>query len=305
MFRGKSDQVELGMVGLLAGAFWGSVLLKAGLLGALAGAIAGTVVFGGLIGSFVSKHEERIRSQYKFAVAGLFIGWLIGSNQLLKIGLTGAIAGAAVGVLVFGMLAGGFINGQKEKGRYVSFQGETLLVFLLGFLGAWGGIWVASLLAGNVFPGREWVSVAGGVLLPLAGSLILSLSLGFVVSINRFRPLLGGILTLLGGGIVLWVGISIAPMLFLPGSGLYWAGMVIGTLICTLAIIAVAYPPMHITIGAVIVVLSVLSFVGAAGGFIIGGIMGLLGGALIVAWEALPAFSKGECVAGNESDSPA
>lgn len=74
-------------------------------------------------------------------------------------------------------------------------------------------------------------------------------------------------------------------MLFLPGSGLLWAGLVIGSLLLIMSCMAMALPQMHVFIGSVIVILSILSYVGAIGGLIIGGIFGIIGGSLIIAWQ--------------------
>lgn len=48
---------------------------------------------------------------------------------------------------------------------------------------------------------------------------------------------------------------------------------------------AMVLPQMHVFIGSVIVILSILSYVGAVGGLIIGGIFGIIGGSLILAWH--------------------
>ncbi|ALA69704.1 hypothetical protein GT50_05345 [Geobacillus stearothermophilus 10] len=114
---------------------------------------------------------------------------------------------------------------------------------------------------------------------------LLPYAVGWLLASNRHRPVLGSMLAIIGAIFVLIVGISVLPMLLLPGSGLMWAGVVTGLVMIVLAILSIIKPQSHVTIGSFLIVASILSFVGAAGGLIIGGIIGLLGGALVVGWS--------------------
>ncbi len=124
-----------------------------------------------------------------------------------------------------------------------------------------------------------------GPLLSYALGWILPCAVGFLFAANRHRPVLGSVLVMIGAIFVLIVGISVFPMLLLPGSGLMWAGLVTGLVMIVLAILSMIKPQSHVTIGSFLILASILSFVGAAGGLIIGGIIGLLGGALVVGWS--------------------
>lgn len=301
LLKGRTDQFEFGILGLILGAYAG-VLIKVDLLSAAIGAVAGAALFGLLIGSYAGRQSERRKLQIIFGTEGLFVGALIGGSGLLKLGAAGMAAGAAAGAAVFGLLVGSIIGKQKQKGRYLSFRGEVLLISLFGLAGTWTGLRISGLIIKGSIPlpvPGSWGGAIYDVLVPLMCSLILSVPLGFIVAANRFRPFIGGLLALAGGLLVLWVGINIAPILFLPGSGLYWAGLVFGLLICVTAVIAIAYPQMHIVLGAATIAFSILSFVGAAGGLILGGIFGILGGTLTVAWNGLHAITAVKLLPGS------
>jgi hypothetical protein len=124
-----------------------------------------------------------------------------------------------------------------------------------------------------------------GPLLSYVLGWMLPCTVGFLLAANRHRPVLGSVLVMTGAIFVLIVGISVFPMLLLPGSGLMWAGLVTGLVMIVLAVLSIIKPQSHVTIGSFLILASILSFVGAAGGLIIGGIMGLLGGALVVGWS--------------------
>ncbi|GAW32301.1 DUF6114 domain-containing protein [Carboxydocella sp. JDF658] len=147
----------------------------------------------------------------------------------------------------------------KEKGRYLALPGELLWKPLLAAL-------TVVLSEMDVGP---WLA------LPLA--LLATNSWGFILAHNQKRPALGAVLTIYGSIMVLWFGIDIAPILFLPNSGLYWAGMVLGLFLLALAVLALVFPYWHLALGLIILVLSVLSYVGAAGGVLLGGLLSLLG----------------------------
>ncbi|MEN1967403.1 DUF6114 domain-containing protein [Lentibacillus sp. N15] len=79
---------------------------------------------------------------------------------------------------------------------------------------------------------------------------------------NR-RPFWGAVFTVLAGLVILYIPVQLYALAFIPGS-LVFVGFLFGV---------------------VTMFLSVLSIMGALGGFIIGTIIGLIGGALCIAWE--------------------
>jgi hypothetical protein len=131
-------------------------------------------------------------------------------------------------------------------------------------------------------------------------------SLAFVLS------LIGGVLILLGGGMRLMIGFIGFPYGFgfgmmgggwggmmsygFPGYGYGWMeglgglfgilGLIFGVIVVISAIMLNSKPQEHMTWGILIAIFSVLSiFGGAMGGFGIGLILGLIGGALAVIWK--------------------
>ena len=87
-------------------------------------------------------------------------------------------------------------------------------------------------------------------------------------------------LSVAGGVLVVLGGVDVAVRTSMLGlAGLLW-----GALIIVLAFMLNSKPENHKTYGMLILVFSCLSWFGAAGGLIIGFILGLIGGALAVMW---------------------
>jgi len=114
--------------------------------------------------------------------------------------------------------------------------------------------------------------------------------------------LIAGVLILVGGGARAVLGLvirSFSPqiagnhritgaMARMMGSGLGLIGIlgiVFGLIVIVCAIMLNSRPEQHATWGALIVVFSVLSLFGGAGGFFIGLILGLIGGILAITWK--------------------
>jgi hypothetical protein len=97
------------------------------------------------------------------------------------------------------------------------------------------------------------------------------------------------VLSLIGGVLILIEGIIIAvagPFLFATAGDLGLGALIFGIVVVIhgLIIIWAAYslranPVRHVAYGAVIVIVSVLALVLAGGGFVIGSILGIIGGA--------------------------
>lgn len=131
------------------------------------------------------------------------------------------------------------------------------------------------------------LKLVAGLIIPYAIGLGLPLAIGFLMAHNENRPILGCVLSIIGSGFVMFIGIQVAPMLLLPGSGLMWAGLITGLFMFMLSIAVLFKPETHFFAGLSIIIFSILSFLGAAGGLIIGGLLGLLGGVLIASWAGL------------------
>ena len=97
--------------------------------------------------------------------------------------------------------------------------------------------------------------------------------------------MLGGIFVLLGG--IARIVIGAVLTLFIGGSGglIGVLGIVWGILIILFASRLSSDPSSHSTSGALIIVFSILSWVGAIGGFFIGFLLGLVGGILALTWR--------------------
>ncbi|WP_052330358.1 DUF6114 domain-containing protein [Virgibacillus sp. MSP4-1] len=109
------------------------------------------------------------------------------------------------------------------------------------------------------------------------------------------RPFWGATLTLLAGLMILYIPLQLYAIAFVPGS-LVFVGFLFGGLILIVGGCAYFYPKLSTLFGVMTIFLSVLSIMGALGGFIIGTIIGIVGGALCIAWqqEEVPADTPSE-----------
>lgn len=99
------------------------------------------------------------------------------------------------------------------------------------------------------------------------------------------RPFWGATLTLLAGLMILYIPIHLFALAFTPGSYAI-LGILFGGLIVLLGILAYFYPQLSTLFGIVTIFLSVLSIMGALGGFLVGTIIGIVGGAILVGWSS-------------------
>lgn len=122
--------------------------------------------------------------------------------------------------------------------------------------------------------------------------------------------LISGILILIGGVsslvfTTLMVG-TFGPAMGMMGPGMMWGGwgwgwwsglgiglsivgVAFGVIVTYSAIMLNSNPSQHATWGTLILVFSVLSFIGAWAGFGVGLILGIIGGALALSWKPAPA----------------
>lgn len=100
---------------------------------------------------------------------------------------------------------------------------------------------------------------------------------------NR-RPFWGALLSVLAGLLILYIPVQLYAIAFIPGS-LVFVGLLFGGLVLILGILAFIYPQFSTVLGVITIFLSVLSIMGALGGFLFGTIFGIIGGALCIAWD--------------------
>ncbi|AVX20080.1 hypothetical protein SAMN02745885_00944 [Carboxydocella sporoproducens DSM 16521] len=248
------------ILGGLLGAFAGGVWWQLGLVSALIGAMAG-------IGTMMILVRYFPHKQIAYGVEGAITLGLIGGALMPQNYIYAGIAlGMTAGSWLYSGIFSCWLNRMQLKGWYMELPGKMLWRPLLAAISV-----MITEIAFN--PWLAW---------PVA--ILATTSWGFILVQNRKRPVLGAVLTLLGSILVIWFGIDIAPVLFLPGSGLYWAGMVLGLGLLALSLLALFFPRWHLGLGVTILILSILSYVGAAGGLVLGGLLSLLGGCLILAW---------------------
>ncbi|MBS4174545.1 DUF6114 domain-containing protein [Bacillus sp. FJAT-49736] len=98
------------------------------------------------------------------------------------------------------------------------------------------------------------------------------------------RPFWGATLSLLAGIIILYIPIQLMSIAFAPGN-LVVIGLIFGGLIILIGALGYFFPKFNIVFGVITIFLSVLSVMGALGGFLIGTILGIIGGSLSIAWK--------------------
>jgi Family of unknown function (DUF6114) len=101
---------------------------------------------------------------------------------------------------------------------------------------------------------------------------------------RRTRPFWGAILIMIAGLLVLWGPIELLPFALLPGSNI-WVGILVGGILFIMGLIQLLVPSNALVTGSIAVVLSLVSLLVASGGFGIGMFLGIIGGAMGVAWQ--------------------
>lgn len=98
------------------------------------------------------------------------------------------------------------------------------------------------------------------------------------------RPFWGAILTILAALIIMYIPLQLYAIAFIPGS-LVFIGFLFSGILLIVGIFTFIYPQFSTIFGVLTIFLSVLSIMGALGGFIIGTIIGIIAGALCIAWD--------------------
>lgn len=106
---------------------------------------------------------------------------------------------------------------------------------------------------------------------------------------RRTRPFWGGLWAVLGGLLML-VGPLTAIKVILVAGQVVWMGITVGAAVSIFGLFLWFAPSQRQMAGVLIVILSLVSFITSDfGGFLIGMILGLTGGAMGFAWVARPA----------------
>lgn len=100
--------------------------------------------------------------------------------------------------------------------------------------------------------------------------------------------LVAGVLILMGGVSQLWSAALINGVIFASAFSwwllvLGWIGVGLGIFVVVISVLLYLEPQHHVVYGVVILVLSTVSVV-AYGGFLVGLVLGIVGGALAIAW---------------------
>ncbi|WP_200816475.1 DUF6114 domain-containing protein [Salirhabdus sp. Marseille-P4669] len=98
------------------------------------------------------------------------------------------------------------------------------------------------------------------------------------------RPFWGATLTVLAGLMILYIPLHLYAIAFIPGS-LVFVGFLFGGLTLIIGILSFFFPQFSTIFGIFTLFLSVLSVMGALGGFLIGTLVGIVAGSLCIAWQ--------------------
>lgn len=102
---------------------------------------------------------------------------------------------------------------------------------------------------------------------------------------RRGRPFAGGVLLLLAGVLIAYVPLQFAFELMLVGGGYTFVGLLWAVGVSLTGAFVLYRPDLSTMLGVVGVAFSILSLLGALGGFLLGMLLGILGGNLCVAWR--------------------
>ena len=107
------------------------------------------------------------------------------------------------------------------------------------------------------------------------------------------RPFWGATLCILSGLIILWVPAKLYELAVAPGSILF-VGFFLGGLTLLMGVLSYIMPRLSTLLGVLAIFASVLSIMGALGGFFIGTILGIIGGSMLIAWKPEIASNESE-----------
>ena len=123
------------------------------------------------------------------------------------------------------------------------------------------------------------LSLIGGILILIGG---IASSMWFMLGGSNFWGMMGGIGGMMGGwGMMDGYGFPFGFM-----GGFSFVALIAGIFVIIGAVMLNARPAEHVTWGVVVLVFSIISFVGM-GGFVLGALLGIVGGALALSWRPL------------------
>lgn len=116
------------------------------------------------------------------------------------------------------------------------------------------------------------------------------------------RPFSGAVLSILSGIIILYVPAQLYEVAAAPGSMIV-VGLLLGGLTLLMGVLSLIMPKLSTLLGLIAILSASLSIMGALGGFLIGTVLGIIGGALCIAWK--PEFALKETISGSSHDQTA
>ncbi len=105
------------------------------------------------------------------------------------------------------------------------------------------------------------------------------------------RPFWGATLALLSGLLICYVPLQLLEVAAVPGT-MVFVGFFLGGIVLICAILSYIMPHLSTLLGIMIMFSAILSIMGAMGGFIIGTILGIIGGSLCISWRPFPKAKK-------------
>ncbi|MED5072746.1 DUF6114 domain-containing protein [Anoxybacillus geothermalis] len=101
---------------------------------------------------------------------------------------------------------------------------------------------------------------------------------------RKRRPFWGATFLLLSSLVILWIPMQLYEISLVPGS-MVFAGFFLGGMVMLMGILSYAMPRLSTLLGIIGMFSAILSIMGALGGFLVGTILGIIGGALCIAWR--------------------
>lgn len=113
------------------------------------------------------------------------------------------------------------------------------------------------------------------------------------------RPFWGALLCIISGLIILYVPAQLYEVAAAPGSMIV-VGLLLGGLTLLMGVLSFTMPKLSTLLGILAILSSSLSIMGALGGFLIGTILGIIGGSICIAWK--PEFALKESLKNPDQD---
>lgn len=102
---------------------------------------------------------------------------------------------------------------------------------------------------------------------------------------KRQRPFWGGVLLTLSGLIIAIIPLDLALKFALVPTDFAFVGLIFAIFVVLSGVFALYQPQFAGFFGAAGILVAIVSIFGALGGFVVGTLVGILGGSLCVAWE--------------------